>query len=317
MARTPKTTTASADKDEADSGTHSGNSSSAVGEFEWSAPKESSSAATNPLFPSVSDPQISYSLPQWLAPERYKDKQSSQNTTQTRIFTIPLPQVPAKTKQAVRAYLTKHYPQQKSGMKDSERKLKDLKLEEKQASTKAKAAKDKLAQALFTKSEKIKEIRKAHEVETQKAMEELEAKMREDQRKENAELEYRIKEEVKLEYEKKFEEEMVHKRKRDQEEDEKEEIAAASAAKKLKEDDASGKEDASGNDDGIGENSTDGSMKILTKVEALEKKKEDLKKEMEQLSEKKREFYWLLKQVIQQEAMQKKKMIELKKAEAT
>ena len=163
------------------------------------------------------------------------DKQSSQNQCQARIFSVPLPEAEPKTKQAVRTYLVKNFPQQKSGMKDSERKLKELKLEEKQASTKAKAAKDKLAQALFTRSEKLKEIRKAHELETQAAMEELETKMREEHSKKNSQLEEKIQNECKLEYEKKFEEEMVHKRKRDQEEDEKEEQAAAKKAKEKKE----------------------------------------------------------------------------------
>ena len=48
-------------------------------------------------------------------------------------------------------------------------------------------------------------------------------------------------------------------------------------------------------------------------MEALEKKQEELKQKMEKLSEKKKEFYWLLKQVIKQETLQKMKM---KKAKA-
>lgn len=302
MARTPKT--ASADREDAGSGPSSGNEP-------WSTQAQNSSSS----FPSVSDPQISYTLPQWLVPERYKDKQSSQNMTQTRIFSVALPEVNSKTMQAVRAYLVKHHPQQKSGVKDSERKLKEAKLEEKQATSKAKAAKDKLAQALFTRSEKLKEIRKAHEAETAKAMEELEAKLREEEQKETAKIEERIKEECKLEYEKKFEEEMVHKRKRDQEEDEKEAKEAASAAKKAKEDkesatEASKKGSSDGDAEGKNASDPDSSM---GKVQALEKKQEDLKQKMEKLSEKKREFVWLLKQVIKQEVLQKAKM---KKAEA-
>ena len=296
MARTPKTTGIPSDRENPVGGT---NSSS---EFPWSAQGQKN----GPLFPSVSDPQISYTLPQWLVPERYKDKQSSQNVTQTRIFSVPLLEVDAKTRQAVRAYLAKHHLQQKSGMKESERKLRELKLEEKQAASKAKAAKDRLAQALFDKSEKLKEIRKTHEVETSKAMEELEAKMREQQHKEDAKMKERIKEECRLEYEKKYDEEMVHKRKREQEEDEKE---AASAAKKAREDKegtaAEGKNSSPG-DVADGKNVVDscGSMK----VEALEKKQDDLKEKMEKLSEKKTELFWLLKQVIKQESLQKMKM---------
>ena len=295
MARTPKIASAAASADEANSGNSSG-------EFEWSAPKQSASTLPN-------DPHVSYTLPQWLVPERYKDKQYSQNQCQARIFSVPLPEVEPKTKQTVRAYLVKNFPKQKPGMKDSERKLKELKLEEKQASTKAKAAKDKLAQALFTRSEKLKEIRKAHELETQAAMEELETKMREEHLKKNSQLEEKIQKECKLEYEKKFEEEIVHKRKRDQEEDEKEEQAAAKKAKETK--------DETTTTTSSGENAEhDGAKTIetLSKVEALEKKREDLKQEMEKLSEKKKEFYWLLKQVIKQEAMQKMKLAKLKKA---
>ncbi len=301
MARTPKTASAAASADEANSGNSSG-------EFEWSAPKQSASTLPN-------DPHMPYALPQWLVPERYKDKQSSQNQCQARIFSVPLPEVEPKTKQAVRTYLVKNFPQQKSGMKDSERKLKELKLEEKQASTKAKAAKDKLAQALFTRSEKLKEIRKAHELETQAAMEELETKMREEHSKKNSQLEEKIQNECKLEYEKKFEEEMVHKRKRDQEEDEKEEQAAAKKAKETKDEITTKTTTTTTTSSGeASEHDNAKTTDTLSKVEALEKKREDLKQEMEKLSEKKKEFYWLLKQVIKQEAMQKMKLAKLKKA---
>lgn len=303
MARTPKT-----DKEDAGGGT------SSASPLPWSTTQAQSNNESSLLFPSVSDPQLSYALPQWLVPERYKDKQSSQNTTQTRIFSVPLPEVPQKTRQAIRTYLVKHH-QQKSGTKDSERKLKELKLEEKQAAAKAKAAKDKLAQALLARSEKLKEIRKTHEEETQKAMEELEKKMRDEHEKEDLRIEERIKEECKLEYEKKFEEEMIHKRKREQEEDEKEALEAETAAKKAKEEKevAGGEAKSTSDADGVeGDNDTDSNSKI-SKVEALGKKQEDLQQKMEKLSEKKREFYWLLKQVIKQETLQKMKM---KKAEA-
>jgi len=297
MARTPKP-----DKEDAGGGT------SSASPLPWSTTQAQSNNESSLLFPSVSDPQLSYTLPQWLVPERYKDKQSSQNTTQTRIFSVPLPEVPQKTRQAIRAYLVKHH-QQKSGTKDSERKLKELKLEEKQAAAKAKAAKDKLAQALLARSEKLKEIRKTHEEETQKAMEELEKKMRDEQQKEDLKIEERIKEECKLEYEKKFEEEMVHKRKREQEEDEKEALEAETAAKKAKEVTGGEAKSNSDGDGAEGDNDTDSN----SKVETLGKKQEDLQQKMEKLSEKKREFYWLLKQVIKQETLQKMKM---KKAEA-
>jgi len=289
MVRTPKIASGAADRE--DTVTAVGINSSS--ELPWSTQVQSN----KPLLPSVSDPQISYTLPQWLVPERYKDKQSSQNTTQTRIFSGPLPEVPTKTRQAIRSYLVKHHLQQKSGVKDSERKLKELKLEDKSAASRAKAAKDKLAQALFARSEKLKEIRKAHETETIKAMDELEAKMREEQQKEAFKIEEKINKECKLEYEKKFEDEMVHKRKREQEEDEKEEAVGVGEAVAIKRNDGDGVE---------GENVTDGVN--ISKVEALEKKKEDLQQKMEKLDEKKRELYWLLKQVIRQETMQKLKM---------
>ena len=302
MARTSKPTSTSDDKED------QAGASNSSSEFPWSAQGQKN----GPLFPSVSDPQISYTLPQWLAPERYKDKQSSQNTTQTRIFSVPLLRTDTKTRQAVRAYLAKHHLQPKSGIKDSERKLRELKFEEKQATAKAKVAKDKLAQALFARSEKLKEIRKAHEAETTKAVEELEAKMREEQNKEDMKIKERIEEECKLEYEKKFEEEMIQKRKREQEEDEKE---AASAAKKAREE-KEGKETETRSSTGDvvdGKNATDGGS-TMSKVEALEKKQDDLKEKMEKLSEKKSELFWLLKQVIKQESLQKIKKLE-KKAE--
>ena len=297
MGRAPKTASAASS---AASGDDSGDS--AVGEFEWSAPKTPS----NPLFPNVSDPQIPYTLPAWLFPDRHKDKQS--NASNARVFSIPLPTINPKTEKAVKAYLAKHHPQQKSGMKESERKLKELRMEEKQASAKAKQAKDKLAQALLAKSDKHKEIRKEHELETQKALEALEAKMRQEDKQEAAKIREKIRKECKKEYEKKFEEEMVIKRKRDREEDEKEEQAAA---KKAKEEEAKEEKDTSGE-----KAATEDDKKEISKVQELEKKKDDLKQDMEKLSEKKREFYWLLKQVIKQEAMQKAKMMKLKKAEA-
>ena len=274
-------------------------------------------SSDNPLLsPSVavaSDPQMlpSYTLPQWLVPDRYKDKQSSQNTTQTRVFSVPLLQVPVQTRQAIRVHLMRTNPPQKAGMRDSERKLKELKQEEKQVSAVAKTAKDKLAQALLARSEKLKEIRKAHEVKVTKAMEELETTMREEWQKGNLKLKEKIKEECKLEYEKKFEDEMVHKRKREQEEDEKEQAEVDLAAKKEKEDREEDVTTTNNNSDGVkGENI---SYTSSNKVKALEKKQADLKDKMDKLSEKKSEMIWLLKEVIKQEALKKMKNKKLKK----
>lgn len=266
----------------------------------------------NPLMlpSSAFDPNMisSYTLPQWLVPERYKDKQSSQNTTQTRVFSVPLPQVSIQTKQSIRTYLMKTNPPQRAGVRESERKLKQLKEEEKQASSEAKAARDKLAQALLAKSEKIKKIRKEHELKTTRAIEELETKIRHKWQKEDIKLKEEIKEECKLEYEKKFEDEMVYKRKREQEEDEKEE--SYFAAKKARGDK---EETATATDkNGVVEGETN--APTCSKVEALEKKQANLKEKMEKLSEKKSEMIWLLKQVIKQEALKKMKMKKLKKA---
>ena len=260
---------------------------------------------------SASDPQMiaSYTLPQWLVPERYKDKQSSQNTMQTRVFSIPMPQVPIHTKEAIRAHLIKTNPPQKAGMRDSERKLKELKQEEKIASSEAKLAKDKLAQALLARSEKLKEIRKAHELETTKAMEALETTIRKEWKSEDLKLKKQINEECKLEYERKFDEEMIHKRKREQEEDEKEQAEVDLEIKKAKEE----KEEAlktQRNPAGEGNVPSTGG----NNVQVLEKKQADLKDKVEKLSEKKSEMIWLFKQVIKQEAIQKMKAKKLKKA---
>jgi len=298
MVRASKIAHSTSDREDAGGG----NNSSI--ELQWLTQDQSNC----PLFPSVSDPRISYTLPQWLVPERYKDKQSSQNTKRTRVFSIPLPDVPANTRQAIRTHLVKHYTQQNSGMKDSEQKLKEIKLEEKQAAFKAKAAKDKLAQALFTKSEKLKEIRRVHEAETTKAIEELEAKMRDQQRKEDLILEERIKTECKLEYDNKFEEEMILKRKRDQEEDGKEAMEATSVANKARQEKELTAEGAPkrSSDSKVAEGkSVHQHVEEFRKGEALEKKHDELQRKMEKLSEEKREFYWLLKQVIKQESLQK------------
>ena len=249
--------------------------------------------------PSVADPDISYNLPQWLAPE----KQTAMS------FSIPLPDVPIKTNKAIRSYILKHknYSQKIVG-KDSARLLQNLKInrqEEKQATSKVKTAKDKLAQALLLKSEKLKEIRKAHELKNINVIEELERTMREEQLKEFEKVEQQIKEDFKLEYETKFEEEICNKRKREQEEDEKEGgeaeevaiVAAEAPAHTNKEDHI----ETSG-DSGI-----DGGEEASSKIEVLKQKQEELQGKMEKLSEKKREMFWLLKQVIRQEAMRKMK----------
>ena len=98
--------------------------------------------------------------------------------------------------------------------------LKVSRQEEKQAANKVKVAKDKLAQALLLKSEKLKVIRKAHEAEKKVALEDLERTMRDEQQIEDQKLERQIKEGCKLECQKKFQEVMKKKRKREQEEDE-------------------------------------------------------------------------------------------------
>jgi len=259
--------------------------------------------------PSVADPDISYNLPQWLAPE----KQTAMS------FSIPLPDVPIKTNKAIRSFILKHknYSQKIVG-KDSARLLQNLKInrqEEKQATSKVKTAKDKLAQALLLKSEKLKEIRKAHELKNTNVIEELERTMREEQLQEFKKVEQQIKEDFKLEYETKFEEEICNKRKREQEEDEKEggeaeevAIVAAEAAPAH-----TNKEDPieTSDDSGI-----DGGEEAKSKIEVLKQKQEELQGKMEKLSEKKREMFWLLKQVIRQEAMRKMKKKKLVEATA-
>ncbi|OEU16303.1 hypothetical protein FRACYDRAFT_238895 [Fragilariopsis cylindrus CCMP1102] len=260
-------------------------------------PSQKQQQHQHPL-PSVADPDISYNLPQWLAPE----KQTAMS------FSIPLPDVPIKTNKAIRSFILKHknYSQKIVG-KDSARLLQNLKInrqEEKQATSKVKTAKDKLAQALLLKSEKLKEIRKAHELKNTNVIEELERTMREEQLKEFEKVEQQIKEDFKLEYGTKFDEEICNKRKREQEEDEKEGgeaeegaiVAAEAPAPTNKEDHI----ETSG-DSGI-----DGG-EANSKIEVLKQKQEELQGKMEKLSEKKREMFWLLKQVIRQEAMRKMK----------
>ena len=259
--------------------------------------------------PSVADPDISYNLPQWLAPE----KQTAMS------FSIPLPDVPIKTNKAIRSFILKHknYSQKIVG-KDSARLLQNLKInrqEEKQATSKVKTAKDKLAQALLLKSEKLKEIRKAHELKNTNVIEELERTMREEQLKEFEKVEQQIKEDFKLEYETKFEEEICNKRKREQEEDEKEggepeEVAIVVAVEAPA---PTNKED---HIETSGDSGIDGGEEANSKIEVLKQKQEELQGKMEKLSEKKREMFWLLKQVIRQEAMRKMKKKKLVEATA-
>ena len=250
--------------------------------------------------PSVADPDISYNLPQWLAPE----KQTAMS------FSIPLPDVPIKTNKAIRSFILKHknYSQKIVG-KDSARLLQNLKInrqEEKQATSKVKTAKDKLAQALLLKSEKLKEIRKAHELKNTNVIEELERTMREEQLKEFEKVEQQIKEDFKLEYETKFEEEISNKRKREQEEDEKEggEAEEGAIVAPAEAPAHTNKED---HIETSGDSGIDGGEEANSKIEVLKQKQEELQGKMEKLSEKKREMFWLLKQVIRQEAMRKMK----------
>lgn len=261
--------------------------------------------------PSVADPDISYNLPQWLAPEK--------QTAMT--FSIPLPDVPIKTNKAIRSYIlkNKNYNQKIVG-KDSARMLQNLKTnrqEEKQATSKVKTAKDKLAQALLLKSEKLKEIRQAQELKNTNVIEELERTMREEQLKEFEKVEQQIKEDCKLEYEKKFEEEMSNKRKREHEKDEKEqEEAVEEVVAEAPEAPAAAHTNKEDNTETSGDGGIDGGKEGNSKIGVLKQKREELQGKMEKLSEKKREMFWLLKQVIRQEAMRKMKKKKLVEATA-
>jgi len=268
--------------------------------------------------PSVADPDISYNLPQWLAPEK--------QTAMT--FSLPLPDVPIKTNKAIRSYIlkNKNYNQKIVG-KDSARMLQNLKTnrqEEKQATSKVKTAKDKLAQALLLKSEKLKEIRQAQELKNTNVIEELERTMREEQLKEFEKVEQQIKEDCKLEYEKKFEEEMGNERKREHEKEQEEAVeevvaeapaapAPAAEAPAAAAAEAAAHTNKEDNTEMSGDGGIDGGKEGNSKIGVLKQKREELQGKMEKLSEKKREMFWLLKQVIRQEAMRKmkkKKLVE-------
>jgi hypothetical protein len=267
--------------------------------------------------PSVADPDISYNLPQWLAPEK--------QTAMT--FSLPLPDVPIKTNKAIRSYIlkNKNYNQKIVG-KDSARMLQNLKTnrqEEKQATSKVKTAKDKLAQALLLKSEKLKEIRQAQELKNTNVIEELERTMREEQLKEFEKVEQQIKEDCKLEYEKKFEEEMSNKRKREHEKEQEEaveevvaEAPAAPAPAPEAEAEAPAHTNKEDKTETSGDGGIDGGKEGNSKIGVLKQKREELQGKMEKLSEKKREMFWLLKQVIRQEAMRKMKKKKLVEATA-
>ena len=271
-----------------------GGGNSSGNEVPSSQKQQSQSKKNYYQFPSITDPQIPYNLPQWLVSEKQTP----------RSFSLPLPDVPAKIKQSVQSHLLAHqnYSQKFPG-KDSGWMLHNLKVsrqEEKQAANKVKVAKDKLAQALLLKSEKLKVIRKAHEAEKKVALEDLERTMREEQQIEDQKLKRQIKEGCKLECQKKFQEVMKKKRKREQEEDERERKKEAVEAAKTKED---------ANSDGV-----DGTETIDSNIEDLKLKRKELDVKVEKLSEMKRDMFWLLKQVIRQEATRKMKK---KKLEAT
>merc|ERR1712161_122799 len=95
--------------------------------------------------------------------------------------------------------------------------------------------------------------------------------------------------------------EMSNKRKREQEENEEEREHEEKALSS-----ASAKEDTDANDDGIDRGKTS------NKIEELKQKRKEIQAKIEKLSEKKREMFWLLKQVIRQEAMRKMKKKKLK-----
>merc|ERR1712238_445507 len=97
-------------------------------------------------------------------------------------------------------------------------------------------------------------------------------------RKEYKKVEQQIKEDCKLEYQRKIEEEMSNKRKREKEKNEEEREHEEKALSS-----ASAKEDTDANDDDI-----DGG-KTSNKIEELKQKRKEIQAKIEKLSEKKRE----------------------------
>mmetsp|Transcript_30666 Transcript_30666/g.50997 ORF Transcript_30666/g.50997 Transcript_30666/m.50997 type:complete len:301 (-) Transcript_30666:24-926(-) len=295
MARTPKPSASNKILPSSSNGAENddGGNSSDVSDLLSTAPGTSSTTAP-------STPQ-SYAIPQWLVPEKKSAK----------YFSLKLPPVPTDTEKAIRSYLQKQYSQN-PGVKESTRmihQITQLQQEEKEAASSVKMAKERLAQAVAAKTEGIEEIRKTKEVETKKALEDLERTMRKEQEKEYQKVEEKIKEQVLMEYEQKFEEAKEKKRKREQEEEEeRQQEETENRAKRQKLSHPEKEDSGEGND-----KKDQGS----SKTQELEKKRQDLQEKMEKLSEKKSEMFWLLKQVIMQETKQKMERMKQKKLEAT
>lgn len=261
-------------------------------------------------FPGSSSTPHSYTIPQWLIPEKQTVK----------YFSVELPSVPKKLEKAIRTRLKKQHSQIE--FKESTKmihQITQLQHDEKQAHHKVKTAKDKLDKALHAKTEGIDEVKQSSEGETQRALENLEKSMRKDQEKEYRQTKEKIKALVRAEYDQMFEEERDKKRKRDQEAEakqEEEEILRAKRQKLVDEQQHNQEEDETMLEEGEERPAGKGASTTATsKVIELEKKRGELQEKMEKLSEKKSEMFWLLKTVIMQETKQKT-ALQQKKREA-
>lgn len=230
----------------------------------------------------------SYTIPQWLIPEKQTAK----------FFSLPLPPIPINIKEAIRSHLKKQECQ--PSFKESTRiihQITQLKHDEKVANLKVKVAKERLAMALTAKSDGIAELRETAEEETKMALENLEKIMRKDQEKELQQVKEKVQEQLKAEYKQKFAEEIELKRKREQNENEQQ--------KQADEDNRAKRQKLDRSDPKTKGEETADLPKEPNKVLELEKKRKELQDKMEKLSERKSEMFWLLKQVIMQETKQK------------
>lgn len=258
-------------------------------------------------FPGSSSTPHSYTIPQWLIPEKQTVK----------YFAVKLPSVPKKLEEAIRTRLKKQYPH--TEFKESTKmihQITQLQHDEKQANHKVKIAKDKLDKALHAKTEGIDELKQSSEGETQRALESLEKSMRKDQEKEYRQTKEKIKALVRAEFDQKFEEELVKKRKREATQEE-EEILRAKRQTLLEEQQHQQQDEAmleEGEERPAALKGT--ATKTNSKVTELEKKREELQDKMEKLSEKKSEMFWLLKTVIMQETKQKTALKQKRREEA-
>lgn len=265
-------------------------------------------------FPGSSSTPHSYTIPQWLIPEKQTVK----------YFSVELPPVPKKLEKAIRTRLKKQHSQIE--FRESTKmihQITQLQHDEKQAHHKVKIAKDKLDKALHAKTEGIDELKQSSEGETQRALESLEKSMRKDQEKEYRQTKEKIKALVRAEYDQKFEEEREKKRKRDQEAEakqEEEEILRAKRQKLVEEQQHNHHQQEEENDTMLEEGeerpAAKGTSTTTSKVIELEKKRGELQEKMEKLSEKKSEMFWLLKTVIMQETKQKTALKQKKREEA-